>query len=123
MKIKRLDDSVNIIRVIRECFIDMFDRNIAKGILYTSSEYGILVRVPMLTDERTYPSNNFEVKGVSISDCINNSLKEINIFEECENCLHKFSIEYPKINYSIDIKISRFEQYGFCRQMSIKFIL
>lgn len=91
------------VQYLNDCFVDLIDQGATTDYgeeekhRITWEEFVIEIKLPM---HRDY-SNSFKTDKVKIDELINTSRKELEIFEEIENCLEKVKIKYPELNNEI----------------------
>jgi hypothetical protein len=92
---------------LTNCFVELID----EGAIHkyeeriTASqnweEFVIDIKIPMVKDEKSYPSNHYRAVGIPIEKHVENAQKRLWIFEEIENGLEKVKIKYPNLEYTI----------------------
>lgn len=105
MRIRRINEGVSV-DYIKECFIDLIDKDIAKPLYGWVDEkaqfIGIMIYIEISSDRETCKSNDFRVADTNIDEYIKLNTIESDIIKKVKNCLEKVSIEY---SYKIQSKI------------------
>ena len=93
---------------LTNCFVELIDEGAIHRYEEAVSQNGknfeefiIQVEIPMIKDEKSYPSNHYRAVGIPIEKHVENAQRRLWIFEEIENSLEKVKIKYPNLEYTI----------------------